>query len=353
MSAMRDVAVIGFAQDTAVDDRERNEVEIVSPVVREAIERSGMKRRDIDFTISGSCDYLAGGPFTFVMGLDGVGAWPPVKESHVEMDAAWALYEAWVAIQTGDVDSAIIYGFGKASLGDLHEVWTLQTDPYTVAPLWPSMVDMAALQADVFLAPSGRTDRDLAEVAARSRRSAQHNPYAIVSEDSSVEDLLGRPVTHRPLRETDIAPITDGAAAIVIAAGDIATKHCERPAWIRGIEHRIDPQNIGLRDLATAPSATLAGEKAGVADGAIDVAEIHAQFSHEELILREALNIGDGVDVNPSGGALTANPMMAAGLIRIGEVANRITEGRADRGIAHAAQGPCLQQNLVCVLEGN
>ena len=203
---MRDVAVIGFAQETAVDDRERNEVEIVSPVVREAIERSGMKRRDIGFTISGSCDYLAGGPFTFVMGLDGVGAWPPVKESHVEMDAAWALYEAWVAIQTGDVDSAIIYGFGKASLGDLHEIWTLQTDPYTVATLWPSMVDMAALQADAYLTSSGRSERDLAEVAARSLRNAQRNPHAVISEDVSADDLLGRPVTHRPLRDTDIAP---------------------------------------------------------------------------------------------------------------------------------------------------
>jgi acetyl-CoA acetyltransferase len=344
--------VIGFAQDTAVNDRERNEVEIVSPVVREAIERSGMKRRDIDFTISGSCDYLAGGPFTFVMGLDGVGAWPPVKESHVEMDAAWALYEAWVAIQTGDVDSAIIYGFGKASLGDLHEVWTLQTDPYTVAPLWPSMVDLAALQADVYLAASGRTERDLAEVAARSRRNAQGNPYAVVSEDVSVEDLLGRPLTHRPLRDSDVAPITDGGAAIVIAADDVAKRYCENPAWIRGIEHRIDPQHVGLRDLATAPSATAAAAKAGVTDGAIDVAEIHAQFSHEELILREALNLGDNVDVNPSGGALTSNPMMAAGLVRIGEVANRIIDGRAGRGVAHAAQGPCLQHNLVCVLEG-
>jgi acetyl-CoA acetyltransferase len=345
--------VIGFAQDAAIDDRDRNEVEIVSPVVREAIARSGMKRYDIGFTISGSCDYLAGGPFTFVMGLDGVGAWPPVKESHVEMDAAWALYEAWVAIQTGDVDSAIIYGFGKASLGDLHEIWTLQTDPYTVATLWPSMVDMAALQADAYLTSSGRSERDLAEVAARSLRNAAGNPYAVVSEDVSADELLGRPVTHRPLRDSDIAPITDGAAAIVIAADDVARQHCERPAWIRGIEHRVDPQHLGLRDLATAPSAKLAAEQAGATGGAIDVAEIHAQFSHEELILRDALGLGDGVDVNPSGGALTSNPMMAAGLVRIGEVANRIISGTAGRGIAHAAQGPCLQQNLVCVLEGS
>jgi acetyl-CoA acetyltransferase len=350
---LRDVAVIGFAQETAIDDRERNEVEFVIPVVREAIARSGMERRDIGFTISGSCDYLAGGPFTFVMGLDGVGAWPPVKESHVEMDAAWALYEAWVAIQTGDVDSAIVYGFGKASLGDLHETWTLQTDPYTVATLWPSMVDMAALQADAYLTASGRTDGDLAEVAARSRRNARANPHAVVAEDVSADDLLGRPVTHRPLRDSDIAPVTDGAAAIVIAADDVARRYCERPAWIRGIEHRVDPQHLGFRDLATVPSATLAAEKAGAASGAIDVAEVHAQFSHEELILRDALGLGDGVDVNPSGGALVANPMMAAGLVRIGEVAARITTGDAGRGLAHAAQGPCLQQNLVCVLEGD
>ena len=335
-----------------MNDRERNEVEFVIPVVREAIARSGMQRRDIGFTISGSCDYLAGGPFTFVMGLDGVGAWPPVKESHVEMDAAWALYEAWVAIQTGDVDSAIIYGFGKASLGDLHETWTLQTDPYTVATLWPSMVDMAALQADAYLTASGRTDRDLAEVASRSLRSAKGNEHAVVSGDVSADDLLGRPVTHRPLRDSDIAPVTDGAAAMVIAADDVARQYCERPAWIRGLEHRIDPQHLGLRDLATAPSATLAGKQAG-AEGAIDVAEVHAQFSHEELILRDALGLADGVDVNPSGGALTSNPMMAAGLVRIGEVADRIMDGRAGRGLAHAAQGPCLQQNLVCVLEGS
>ena len=55
----------------------------------------------------GSLDYLQGGPFAFVAGLDAVGAWPPMRESHVEMDAAWALYEAWVAIQTGEVDSAL------------------------------------------------------------------------------------------------------------------------------------------------------------------------------------------------------------------------------------------------------
>ena len=44
---------------------------------------------------------------------------------------------------------------------------------------------------------------------------------------------------------------------------------------------------------------------------------------------------------------------MSAGLIRIGEVARRISSGEAARGVAHATSGPCLQQNMVVVLEGD
>ena len=104
----------------------------------------------------------------------------------------------------------------------------------------------------------------------------------------------------------------------------------------------------------TQPSSSTpigAGEKAG-ATGSFDVAELHAPFTSQELILRDAIGLGEGVSINPSGGALAANPMMTAGLIRIGEVANRISNGEAHRGVAHATSGPCLQQNLVCVLEG-
>ena len=111
--------------------------------------------------------------------------------------------------------------------------------------------------------------------------------------------------------------------------------------------------HLGLRDLTVSASTRIAGEKAGVADGPVDVAELHAPFTHQELILRDALGLGDDVSVNPSGGALAANAMMTAGLIRIGEVANRISSGAAGRGVAHATSGPCLQQNLVTVLEGD
>jgi acetyl-CoA acetyltransferase len=80
------------------------------------------------------------------------------------------------------------------------------------------------------------------------------------------------------------------------------------------------------------------------------VAELHAPFAPQELILRRALGLGESVRVNPSGGALAANALMVAGLIRIGEAAQRVMEGDAGRAVAHATSGPCLQQNLVCAL---
>jgi acetyl-CoA acetyltransferase len=349
---MRDVGIVSFAYSAVAKDSEHNEVEMIVPVVRDAVAQSGIPRGEIGFTCSGSLDYLQGGPFAFVMGLDAVGAWPPIRESHVEMDAAWALYEAWVAIQTGEVESALVYGFGKSSMTDVHEVMTLQTDPYYIAPMWPSMVDLAALQARAYLEASGRDESDLAEVAARSQRNATGNPNAVRKGDTTADAILAAPVTHDPLRDADIAPVTDGTVAVVLAAGDLARSVCERPAWIRGIEHRIEAHGLGVRDLTESSSTRLAASAAG-AGGAIDVAELHAQFSHEELILAEALGLNGSTAINPSGGPLAANPIMSAGLIRIGEVARRISSGEATRGIAHATSGPCLQQNMVVVLEGD
>jgi len=352
---MRDVAVVSFAQSPYVrQDLDRNEVEMLMPVITGAIERSGIPRKEIGFVVSGSCDYLAGQPFAFVNALDAVGAWPPIAESHVEMDGAWALYEAWVRLQCGDVDSALVYAFGKSSLGDIRDVLTLQLDPYYVAPLWPDSVSIAALQARALLDSGRYVERDFAEVAARSRRDATANPAAQVKGADAVDDLLAEPYIASPLRKHDCPPISDGAAAVVLAAGDVARSVCARPAWIRGIDHRIEAHALGARDLAESPSTRTAGERAGAHNGrAFDIAELHAPFSHQELILRDALGLDAGVRINPSGGALAANAVMVAGLARIGEAAMRIIEGEASRALAHATSGPALQQNLVCVMEAS
>ena len=146
---MRDVAVIGFAEAPNVrrTDGTTNGVEMLVPIFREVFDQTGLTKTDIGFWCSGSSDYLAGRAFSFVSAVDAIGAFPPVMESHVEMDGAFALYEAWVKVLTGEADIALAYGFGKSSAGDLRRVLALQLDPYVVAPLWPDSVSIAALQA--------------------------------------------------------------------------------------------------------------------------------------------------------------------------------------------------------------
>ena len=382
---MRDVAVVGFAQSPCGvrEDATTSGVEMLVPIFAEVFGATGLTKADIGFWCSGSSDYLAGRAFSFVSAVDAIGAVPPAMESHVEMDGAWALYEAWVKILTGEAEIALAYGFGKSSGAELRRVLALQLDPYLLAPLWPDSVSVAALQARLGIEAGRWTEKDMAEVAARSRAAALANPRAQVSGEVAVSELLGRPYVAEPLRAHDCPPVGDGAAVVIIASAARARDLCARPAWITGFAHRIDSGSLGARDLLAVPSATGAARAAGVAGAGraevapidvapaevapaevapvevapaevapVEVAELHAPFTHQEILLREALGLGDGVAVNPSGGALCGNPMFAAGLARIGMAAQAVMSGQAGRALGHATSGPALQQNLVCVLEG-
>ena len=173
-----EVAVVGFAQSPCGvrEDATTSGVEMLVPIFAEVFGATGLTKADIGFWCSGSCDYLAGRAFSFVSAVDAIGAVPPAMESHVEMDGAWALYEAWVKILTGEAEIALAYGFGKSSGAELRRVLALQLDPYLLAPLWPDSVSVAALQARLGLEAGRWTEKDMAEVAARSRAAAVGQP---------------------------------------------------------------------------------------------------------------------------------------------------------------------------------
>ncbi len=80
------------------------------------------------------------------------------------------------------------------------------------------------------------------------------------------------------------------------------------------------------------------------------MAEIHAPYSHQEIIVRNALDLPDSVRINPSGGALAGNSLFSVGLQRIGYAAHEILTGNAGTAVAHATSGPLLQQNMVVTL---
>ncbi|HEX4654357.1 MAG TPA: lipid-transfer protein [Mycobacteriales bacterium] len=300
----REVAIISWASFETPSEPARNEVELLLPVIQEALGHVDLTQRDIGFTVSGSSDYLQGFPFAFVGALDAVGAWPPIRESHVEMDGAFALYEAVTVLQEEDIDTALVYAFARPSRGELDRTLSLQLDPYSVAPLWPDARGLAGLQAQA------------------------------MKDSGKFGDVPDVPATY----------VSDGAVAVVLAVGDRARALTKTPAWIRGIDHRIEPPALGGRDLTTSPSTEKAAQVARATG--VDAAYLHVPYPHQELVLRRALGLnGEAVDA-------AAGPTMVGGLGRFAAAAAAISGGSIKRAIAHATSGPCLQQNLVALLEG-
>ena len=254
------------------------------------------------------------------------------------MDGAWALYEAWVKIQTGDIDTALVYGYGKSSPGDLREVLSRQLDPYYLTPLWPDPCRSPPCRPG----PARRRRHDrarLAEVAARSRRAAAGNPYAQLQGRRPVDDAARRARTS-PRRCAATTARRSPTARRRRARRRRPGPRAERPP---GVDPRHRPPHRGPRPRRARPHRTRRrpgwrGERAGWATArstSPSCTPVHPPGGDP----REALGLGDDVEVNPSGGPLAANPMMAAGLVRIGEAATRISDGEAD-GPSPTPPGP-------------
>ncbi|MFM7142854.1 MAG: thiolase C-terminal domain-containing protein [Alphaproteobacteria bacterium] len=369
MTKLRNVAVVGFAQAPIVAaDEHHTGPEMLYPVVRAALESAGLERSDVDYQCAGSSDYVDGRAFSFSQVLEVMGTWPPVQDSHVEMDAIWAAHLVWVKMQAGESEVAIVCGFGKTSEGSPPHVLNLQLEPFYAAAIGLDPVSTSALQASAWMARSGADDRVLAEIAAKNRCAAAKNPDTQVREEATPEQLMATPWAVKPLREGYLAPIGETATCMILAVEGRAEKICDRPAWIHGVDHRIELQAIGARDLTRSESTALAArhafEMAGLPSAsAADVVELGSTNPAEELILRETLGLPTtaraqgGPAINPSGSAQCGNPLMNTGLLRLAEGFRQLS-GRAGaravagakRAVVHASAGHALQQNVVWVL---
>ena len=288
---MRTIRIAGTAELPFVEQDLRDEAELVNAVTTAVLADAGVPRKEVGFTCSGSSDYHMGRPFSFVLALDGIGAWPPIRESHVEMDGAFALYEAWVRLQHGDVDVALVYSYGKSSVGDMDAIASLQLDPYYQSPLGIGPADLAAMQRQALL-----------DAGAFSELSEGRTP--------------GR----------------DGAAATVLVAD--GTRYAKGPR-IAHLQHRTDAMDVGRRGLLRARSAQLASEGMG----SVDAAFVHTPFGYQAALLARELGLSE---VTPS----EAEIPMVSGLANLNRAARA-----GVRALGHCTSGPCLQQNLVCVVE--
>jgi acetyl-CoA acetyltransferase len=334
------IAVVGFASRILHASDGSSDAELLAPVVDEALAASGLDRAGIGVVCTASSELGSGIVGSVMEVYDVLPCWPPVTHTHLEGEGAFALYEAWVRLLAGEADAALVCAYSRPLARDLSQVLALQLDPYLVAPLAPRSYHVAALQARALLDSGRYAERDLAAVV--SARRTGLTPGAV----------LAQPYVAPPLREPDCSTTEcAGAAALVLAVDPPASRAAAQPAWIAGIDHRVETSALGMRDLTRSVSTEAASAGLGLRGSVIDVLEVHAPYSHQELIVVDAIGARRVGALNPSGGVLPADPLGVSGLIRIGAAASAVCRDGEHRAVAHATNGPCLQQNLLCVLE--
>jgi len=379
----RRVAIVGYAQSHHQHNMQKTREDMVFEVSKGALRHAGIHREDLDTVITSSTDFLDGRTISSV--FIGMAAGAFLKdESKVEEDGTFALYYALMRVLAGTHDIALVAAHTQGSTMNAHQV-----SCYTLDPQFDRQIGVlndiaaAALQARMYMDSHGVTEEHLAKVAVKNLSNAAANPWAHRKMAKvSVNEVLASKVLCDPIRELMMSPVSDGACAVIIASEEKAREITSNPVWIEGVgscqEAYIRDRDLGrLESLKTA--ARMAYKMAGVKEPAaeLDVVELSEKFAHEELMAYESLGLcrdGEGktliekgttgkegkIPVNPSGGALGADPVCATGLVRVIEAAKQI-RGEAEgcqvpnvrRALAHGQFGMCAQKNMVYVLGGN
>ena len=215
-----------------------------------------------------------------------------------------------------------------------------------------------ALAAQRHMAAYGTTDEQLALVGVKNHTHASKNPNAHFNKGATLDQVLGSRMISSPLRLFMCSPITDGAAAVIVASEERARDLTDRPVWIRGSGQALDGFQLTSlhEDYAHWPAMKRAAESAyraaGVGPTDVDVAEVHDCFSIAELIAYEELGFcakgeagpfvaagrsdyGGDVVVNPRGGLIgCGHPLGATGVAQAAEIWAQL------RGDAGARQVP-------------
>lgn len=377
---MEQVAIVGVAQTKFErEKRDQNYAELVHEVVSDLYRKTGATRDDIDNIVTASSDFWDGRTISNMAVQDVVGAFMK-SESKVSSDGTLALLYGLMRILSGQFKTTLVVAHSKGSEGSPNLIANAAFDPVYQRQLGLDGIAASALQARAYMEKYGVSEEDIALVSVKNLANAKKNPYAQVSGDFTVDEVMNSGYLAEPIKKLDASPISDGACAVLLARGDLIDQFTDKPVWLKGVGHCQDAYYLGDRDLAESEALAAAAQRAyamaGIHDPLreIDVAEVYDAFSYQELMWTEILGFcqrGEGVDliksgvttidgtlpVNPSGGVLAAHAVIAAGLVRVAEAALQLRGEagehqipNAKTALAHGSFGYCGQTHCVWIL---
>jgi acetyl-CoA C-acetyltransferase len=357
---MRRVAVVGVGMSAFGVRNDVTIQELVWEAVREALDDSGLEQKDIELSVVGTVNTRGYElmPAVVVNEYSGLTGRGPVRVEAACATGSAALWTAYSAVASGQVDVAIAIGVEK--MNEVDTATSLAVGGRAGNYLWEfhmygtTFPAYYAFYATAHMQKFGTTEEQMAMVAVKNHKYASRNPKAHFQFEMTLEEVLkSRPIAW-PLKLLDCSPISDGAAATVLASEDVARKITDTPVWIEAIGYSSDTSNftrrphyLGLE--ATRKAAEMAYRRSGVEPRQVEVAEVHDCFTIAEIMAYEDLGwvekgkggifiaegqseLGGKVSVNLSGGLKAkGHPLGATGLAQIYELVKQLREER-ERG---------------------
>jgi acetyl-CoA C-acetyltransferase len=368
---MREVAVIGIGETKFGElwDKSFREIGIEAGLL--AIQDAKIKGEEIDALYIGN---MSAGRFidqehiaplvADYVGLAGENV-PATRIEAAGASGGLAVAQAYMAVAS-EVHDIVVVG-GAEKMTDVSEVHAQEILASTADQEWESVfgatfASLHAMMARRHMHKFGTTKEQLGMVAVKNHQNAEKNPNAQYRRAMSLDVVLKAPMVAEPLGLFDCAPLSDGAAALVLCPLDKARKYTEKPVKIASAGQAGDYMALhDRRDICTMDASVVAAKKAyryaGIEAKDIDLAEVHDNYTISEILAIEDLGFfekGKGgfateegktalnseISVNPSGGLKArGQPVGATGVAQAVEVVRQLRGEAGDRQVKDAQYG--------------
>lgn len=363
---MRAVAIIGIGH-TKFGRTEKTTLELFAEAATQAMVDAGVDGKEVEALFVGSClpmfEEGQGMTSTFSVSELNLGPIPSTRFEGACASSTVALRDAYMWVASGQYDIVLSGGTERAlTMGTpfATKTFAMFSHASTEGPAgltFPGVFAMAARLYSRFYDISLEKLREkMACVSVKNHKHGALNPLAQFYKkygDLKIEDILNSRKICDPLTLMDCCPFSDGAAALVVCAGDIARKYTDEPVYILGTGQGTGGPLGRLEDF-TKPSsrissARMAFKQAGLGPKDIDILELHDCFTPAELIALEAMGffdwgkaadateqgqteIGGKIPTNVSGGLMgKGHPIGATGASQVYAIVEQM-RGNAPKG---------------------
>ncbi|MES2154952.1 MAG: thiolase domain-containing protein [bacterium] len=360
-----DAFVIGAGQTRFGEQWEKSYRDLMTEAGLAAIQDAGVQGDAIDAVFVGtmSTGKLVGQEHVAPLLLDGAGLAdqhiPATRVEAAGASGAVAFRQAVQLIRSGSADIVVVGGIEKmtdVSDADAQAIASAGIDQEWEHFFGATDAALHALMAKRHMHEFGTTREQIAQVAVKNHLHGSKNPLAQFRKPIDLATVLKAPFVAEPLTMFDCAPISDGAACVVLASGAVASSYRKDPILVAGSGQASDSLALHSRPTITAMRATeqaarRAYTEAGVSAGDIQLAEVSDGYTIAEILAIEDLGFvrkgdggaavqdgrttfgGDLPVVNPSGGLKArGHPAGATGIAQVCEATWQL------RGKAEARQ---------------